>query len=125
MAATCQLYFFYISSDLTISEDRKKISFSVAESIPRHNGLKTKLSVTAFDEAAQKVTRLKARKGSSVDLICEMVPYTVGGELRIGYRLIDINYSVIPTMQKPESPTKETKEAKMTAADILANCPFD
>ena len=129
MSAILHLNNFYISSDISVSDDKKKATFFVTESVPRYNNLKIKLSVTAFDEAVAKIIRLKAKKGSSVDLICELNPYTVGGELRYSYRVIDLTYSVIPVFASstPKEKTEEEKQFEKIkkAADILENCPFD
>lgn len=135
-----------IVTDLKEGQDGRRIDFAIADAYESHNQVKHKIWVTAFDESAIKIKRLKAKKGSIVDITADLVPFYKKGtkdETDIGYRISDLSFSksyrfFYPEDEKDEDTKKkkpvnekpmtenEKKIAKIRkAAAILSSNPFD
>lgn len=117
---------FRVNEDPKFSEGQRSVSFSICSANAYYNGQKLKVYISAFDEAAEMVKRLKVKKGSFIDAIAEMVPYSRKEQFGIGYKLLTISFSEFQMDSKDkEVPEKKTKEdALREAAEILATNPF-
>ena len=136
-----------IVTDLKEGQEGRRIDFAIADAYENQSQVKHKIWVTAFDESATKIKRLKAKKGSIVDITADLVPFYKKGtkdETDIGYRISDLSFSksyrfFYPEDEKDEKTEKkkpvenekpmtenEKKIAKIRkAAAVLASNPFD
>lgn len=136
MSAKASFDGFYIAGEPKYSESngRMRVDFSICSAQKYFNGQYLKVYCIAFDEQAMMIKRLKAKRGSFVDVICEMTPYVREGKEGISYKILAFNYSdkvTGNTMKSqdevPITGNKETseKEANLRkAANMLANNPF-
>lgn len=137
---------FRIVTDLKVSQEGRRIDFAITDAYENDNQIKHKIWVCAFDEAAAKITRFKAKKGSIVDITADLVPFYKKGnkeETDIGYRILDLSFSksyqfFIQNSEKEKDNKNEKtqcKEKPMTenekkiasikkAAEVLATNPF-
>lgn len=131
MAGKAILTNFRISGDLKFSNEGKRVDFPICSANKHYNGQYLKIWVSAFDEQATRISKLKAKKGSLVDIITEMLPYAKDGRDAIGYRVIDISYSegFIPFESKENNGGKQQEPKKQEdnlrkTAQMLATNPF-
>ena len=135
MAGKCFLTNFRITGDLKFTTDGKRVDFPICSAVKHHNnGQYLKIWLSAFDEQANRIARLKAKKGSLVDVVAEMIPYAKEGRDGIGYKVLDISYSEghIPYEGKEnnengeqQAKKTETQEDKLRkTAQMLATNPF-
>lgn len=137
---------FRIVTDLKVSQEGRRIDFAIADAYDENDQIKHKIWVCAFDEAAAKITRFKAKKGSIVDITADLVPFFKKGnkeETDIGYRILDLSYSKSyqffnknSEKEKDKEKTSETEGQKpmsendkkiasiKKAAEVLATNPF-
>lgn len=124
---------YQICGEIMSFNEGRKLVFPITDARNTYNGVKVKVVITAFDEAASKLARLKAKKGSVIDLTCDLVPFLKGKDVEIGYKLNDFSYSEgfkyrdseVKTDTEPEKTEEEKKEERMMkAAHILETNPF-
>lgn len=132
---------FRIVTEIKIAQDGRRVDFAIVDAFDSNQNIKFKIWVTAFDEAASKILRLKAKKGSLVDITAELVPYLKKGndeEIEIGYKILDLSfsksfewfkkYSSEEKKEKPKAKEMSENDKKIAsiknAASILANNPF-
>lgn len=123
---------YKICGEIKLENEGKKASFPITDARNTYNGIKVKVWVYAFDEAASKLKRLNAKKGSVIDLTCDLVPFLKGNDVEIGYKLNDFSFSdgfkyhdFDEDSEKPEKSEEEKKEERlMKAARILESNPF-
>lgn len=115
---------FYMSEP-KVSTDGSRVDFSLISSQKAYNGQYLKLFCTAFREEAAKIIRLKASKGSLVDVIAEMVPYVRDGKAGMSYTVMSFDFSDYAKAEPKETSPQEEKEDKLReAARLLATNPF-
>lgn len=135
MAGKAILTNFRISGDLKFSNEGKgkRVDFPICSAKKHYNGQYLKIWLSAFDDQAVRIERMKAKNGSLVDVIAEMLPYAKDGRDAIGYRVIDITYSegFIPFESKEnsgegkaEEPKKQEEDKLRKTAQMLATNPF-
>ena len=126
MNATSIFNGFYISGEPKCSEvnGRKRIEFSICSPQKYYNGQYLKIYCCAFDEQALMIERLKAKKGSLVNVVCEMSPYDREGKQGISYKILGFSYSAEAPAKEKETVKKTKEEAVYTAAKLLAENPF-
>ena len=114
---------YQICGEIKFFNEGKKAVFPITDAKETVSGIKVKVWITAFDEAAAKLNRLKAKKGSVIELTADLVPFLKGNETEIGYRLNDFSFS--DGFKYYSSNKEETKEERMkNAAKILETNPF-
>lgn len=132
MAGRCFLTNFRITGNLKFSNEGKRVDFPICSAVKHFNGQYLKIWLSAFDEQAFRISKIKAKKGSLVDVVAEMVPYAKEGRDGIGYRVIEITYSEghIPYEDKEndggmQASKPQTQEDKLRqTAQMLATNPF-
>lgn len=130
MGAKVMLTGFHVNDEPEYSDTRKMVTFSVV-SDKYYNNQKIKLYVSGFDETVDLIRRLKMKKGSFVDIVATMLPYSKNGEHSISYKIDSISYSEFQAYTEGKKEEKKEKKEErneadkiMEAARILAGNPF-
>ena len=120
MSAILQLNGFRVLNEPKFAENGRCVLHLLSET--ESEGCALKFFVSTFDR--ERIERLKIKKGSFVDAICEPHPYmSKDGKPEIGYSLIYITYNQFQAKKKEEPKNKEEMELRKVAEMLMTN-PF-
>ena len=124
MSAILQLNGFRVLNEPKFAENGRCVLHLLSET--ESDGCALKFFVSTFDR--ERIERLKIKKGSFVDAICEPHPYiSKEGKPEIGYSLIYITYNQFQAKAKKEEPKNKEEKEEMElrkVAEMLLTNPF-